>query len=124
MTVKYSKSHEWVKVEGDTALVGISNYAQEQLGDVVFVSSPSVGKKINAGDEVATIESVKTASEMYSPISGEITEVNKVLEDAPEKINSDPMNTGWIYKIKLSNQSELSNLLDENAYNEYLKDLH
>ncbi|MGD9639142.1 MAG: glycine cleavage system protein GcvH [Alphaproteobacteria bacterium] len=122
--IKYTKSHEWIKLEGDRATVGITDYAQSQLGDVVFVSLPEAGKNFKASDEVAVVESVKTASEIYSPVSGEIAEVNSLLEDAPEKINSDAMGDGWIYKIKLTNQGELSALLDEVQYNEFLKELH
>ena len=124
MTIKYLKSHEWVKVDGNIATVGISDYAQEQLGDVVFVDLPQVGKKIFSSQELAVVESVKTASEIYSPVSGEIVEVNNALEDAPEKINADAMGEGWICKIKLSITSELNSLLDEKAYNEFLKELH
>ena len=119
----YSEEHEWIKVEGNIATIGITDYAQEQLGDIVYVSLPEVGNKIFTSQEIAVIESVKTASELYSPISGEVLEVNEVLQDAPEKINADAMGEGWICKIKLINKSELTELFDETAYNNYIKDL-
>ena len=124
MTIRYTKEHEWVKVEGDTATVGISPYAQEQLGDVVFVELPEVGKKIEKGKEMAVVESVKAASEVYAPISGEVTEVNSALADAPATVNEDAMGKGWFAKLKLTNKADLDGLMDEAAYKKYVDDLH
>jgi len=124
MTIRYTKEHEWVKVEGDTATVGISPYAQEQLGDVVFVELPEVGKKIEKGKEMAVVESVKAASEVYAPISGEVAEVNHALTDAPATVNEDALGKGWFAKIKLANKAELDGLMDEAAYKAYVDGLH
>ena len=124
MTIRYTKEHEWVKVDGDTATVGISPYAQEQLGDVVFVELPEVGKKIEKGKEMAVVESVKAASEVYAPISGEVAEVNNALTDAPATVNEDALGKGWFAKIKLANKSELDGLMDEAAYKAYVDGLH
>ena len=120
---KYSKDHEWVNLEGDIATVGISDYAQEQLGDVVFVEVPDAGASLEKGGEAATIESVKAASEVYAPVSGEVTEGNAALADEPAAVNSDPYGAGWFYKIKVSNSSELDDLMDEDAYKAYLETL-
>lgn len=115
--IKYAKSHEWVQVEDNgVATVGISEYAQQALGDVVFVELPKPGAKVSAGKEVAVVESVKAASDIYSPVSGEIMEVNTALQDAPELINSAPLAAGWLYKIKLGDSAELDALLDEKGY--------
>ena len=124
MTIRYTKEHEWVKVEGDTATVGISPYAQEQLGDVVFVELPEVGKKIEKGKEMAVVESVKAASEVYAPIGGEVLEVNAALTDAPATVNEDALGKGWFAKIKLANKGELDGLMDEAAYKAYVDGLH
>jgi glycine cleavage system H protein len=124
MTIRYTKEHEWVLVDGDTATVGISPYAQEQLGDVVFVELPEVGKKIEKGKEMAVVESVKAASEVYAPISGEVAEVNNALTDAPATVNEDALGKGWFAKIKLANKSELDGLMDEAAYKAYVDGLH
>ena len=124
MTIRYTKEHEWVLVDGDTATVGISPYAQEQLGDVVFVELPEVGKKIERGKEMAVVESVKAASEVYAPISGEVAEVNNALTDAPATVNEDALGKGWFAKIKLANKSELDGLMDEAAYKAYVDGLH
>ena len=123
-TIRYTKEHEWVLVDGDTATVGISPYAQEQLGDVVFVELPEVGKKIEKGKEMAVVESVKAASEVYAPIAGEVVEVNNALTDAPATVNEDAMGKGWFAKIKLANKSELDGLMDEAAYKAYVDGLH
>jgi glycine cleavage system H protein len=123
-TIRYTKEHEWVLVDGDTATVGISPYAQEQLGDVVFVELPEVGKKIEKGKEMAVVESVKAASEVYAPISGEVAEVNNALTDAPATVNEDALGKGWFAKIKLANKSELDGLMDEAAYKAYVDGLH
>ena len=114
--VRFTKDHEWVRIEGDTATVGISEYAQEQLGDVVFVEVPEVGMTAAKDEQVAVVESVKAASEIFAPVSGEIVEGNAVLADAPETVNSDPYGAGWFFKIKLSDPSELEKLMDEDAY--------
>ena len=123
MTIRYTKEHEWVLVDGDTATVGISPYAQEQLGDVVFVELPEVGKKIEKGKEMAVVESVKAASEVYAPIGGEVLEVNNALTDAPATVNEDALGKGWFAKIKLANKGELDGLMDAAAYAAYLGSL-
>ncbi len=116
MTTYYTKDHEYVRVEGDTATVGITEYAQSQLGDVVFVELPAVGKSYKAGAEAAVVESVKAASDVYAPVSGEIVAVNTSLPDTPATINEDPEGKGWFMKIKLADKAELSGLMDEAAY--------
>ncbi|SKA75077.1 glycine cleavage system H protein [Paucidesulfovibrio gracilis DSM 16080] len=110
----YAKSHEWVKVDGDTATVGITDFAQQQLGDITFVELPDVGDTFDQGDEFGSVESVKAASELYSPICGEIVAVNDALEDAPEKVNEDPLGEGWLLKLKVAQAPE--GLLDYAAY--------
>lgn len=115
--LKYAKSHEWVRDEGDAVVaIGISDHAQELLGDLVFVEPPEVGATLAAGDECAVVESVKAASDIYSPVSGEVTEVNEALADAPETINDDPYADGWIFKLKMANAAELDNLMDAATY--------
>ena len=115
--LKYRESHEWVRDEGDgTVTVGISDHAQAQLGDMVFVELPEVGNSYGQGDACAVVESVKAASDAYAPVSGEVTEVNDALEDAPEAVNTDPYGDGWMFKMKLSDPSELDGLLDAEAY--------
>jgi glycine cleavage system H protein len=114
--LKYAKSHEWVRVSGDTATVGITDHAQHELTDIVFVELPEVGKKVKAGDPCAVVESVKTASDIYSPVSGEVVEVNKAVVDNPALANSEPHGAGWFFKIKLSNPSELNALLSPEQY--------
>jgi glycine cleavage system H protein len=123
MSVKYSNEHEWIRVEGDVGTIGITNYAQEQLGDVVFVEVPAVGRKVTRGESVAVVESVKAASDIFSPVSGEIVEGNAALADSPGDVNAEPMGKGWFFKIKLSNKSELDGLMDEAAYNTFVKGL-
>jgi glycine cleavage system H protein len=118
----YSEDHEWINVDGDTGTVGVSNFAQEQLGDVVFVDLPQVGAEVSKGDEVAVVESVKAASEIYTPVSGEITAVNETLNDAPETVNADAENGGWLYKIKLADEGELDGLMDADAYAAFAKE--
>jgi glycine cleavage system H protein len=122
--LRYSKEHEWVKLEGDVAIVGISPYAQEQLGDVVFVDLPAIGKKVEKGKELAVVESVKAASEVYAPISGEVVEVNEALGDAPGTVNEDSLGKGWFAKLKIANKAELDGLMDEAAYKAYCEGLH
>jgi glycine cleavage system H protein len=113
---KYSDQHEWVRVDGDTGTVGISDFAQEQLGDVVFIELPSVGKAVIQGEEVAVVESVKAASEIYSPISGVVIEVNEALVDQPGTVNEAAEVEGWVFKIKLADLSELDDLMDSDDY--------
>jgi glycine cleavage system H protein len=117
---RYTKEHEWVSVQGNVAAVGITDYAQHELGDVVFVEAPKVGTKVEAGKTFGTVESVKAVSDIYAPASGEVTETNDVLNNTPEKINSDPHGDGWLIKIKLSNPAELNSLMDAAAYEAYI----
>ncbi|HVU09121.1 MAG TPA: glycine cleavage system protein GcvH [Verrucomicrobiae bacterium] len=114
--LKYAKSHEWVRVSGDITTVGITDHAQAELTDIVFVELPEVGRKVKAGEACAVVESVKTASDIYSPVSGEITEVNKNVVDNPSLVNSEPDSNGWFYKIKLSNPAEVNSLLSPDDY--------
>ena len=114
--LKYAKSHEWVRVSGDTATVGITDHAQAELTDIVFVELPAAGRKVKAGEACAVVESVKTASDIYSPVSGEILETNKAIVDNPALVNSAPASDGWFYKIKLSNPAELNALLSPEDY--------
>jgi glycine cleavage system H protein len=123
-TLRYTEEHEWIRVDGDTATIGISPYAQEQLGDVVFVDLPQTGKKVEKGKEVAVVESVKAASEVYAPVSGEVVAVNSDLASEPARVNSDPLGQGWFVKLKLSNKAELDGLMDQAAYDAYVKGLH
>ncbi|WP_374654664.1 glycine cleavage system protein GcvH [Dongia sp.] len=122
--IRFAKDHEWVKVEGDVATIGISPYAQEQLGDVVFVDLPAIGKKVEKGKELAVVESVKAASEVYAPVSGEVVEVNEALGDTPGTVNEDALGKGWFAKVKMSNKAELDALMDEAAYKTYCEGLH
>ena len=117
---KYTKEHEWIKVSGDTGTVGITDYAQHALGDVVFVELPKVGAKLAANQSLGTVESVKAVSEIYSPVSGEVTEINGTLANAPETINQDPHGAAWLIKIKLSNPAKLGGLMDAAAYQAYI----
>jgi glycine cleavage system H protein len=121
MTTRYTKSHEYVRVEGDVGVVGITDYAQTQLGDVVFVELPPVGQSLPAGAEAATVESVKAASEINAPVSGTVVDVNNALTDSPGLVNEDPFGKSWFLKIKLTDAAELDSLLDEDAYREFLK---
>ena len=121
--IKFSEDHEWIKIEGDIGTIGITNYAQEQLGDVVFVELPEAGKTYAQGDEAAVVESVKAASEIYAIVSGEVTEANDALAEDPAKVNGDPQGEGWFFKIKISNPSELEGLMDEAAYKTYVEGL-
>ena len=121
--LKFTQDHEWIRVEGDVGVIGISDHAQEQLGDIVFIDPPEVGKELSKGDEAAVVESVKAASELYAPVSGEIVEFNESLSDDPAQVNSDPLGGGWIFKIRFSNPSELDGMMDEAAYGNYLETL-
>ena len=119
--IYFSEEHEWVRVDGDTATCGISEYAQVQLGDVVFVDLPTTGTDVTKDDDCAVVESVKAASDVYAPLSGEVVEVNEALETDPGLVNSDAQGDGWFFKIKISDVSELENLMDESAYAEFCK---
>ncbi len=114
--LQYTKSHEWVRIEGDTATIGITDHAQDELGDVVFVELPDEGATFDAGESFGTVESVKAVSDLYTPVGGEVVEVNSSLEDAPEKINDDPYGEGWICELTLDDPGELDGLLDAAAY--------
>ncbi len=118
--LKYDKEHEWIKVDGDIATVGISHFAQDQLGEVVYVDMPSVGDEINAGESFGEIESVKSVSELYAPVTGEIIEVNEALDDTPETVNQDPHGAGWMIKVRLGDPAEVGALLDAAAYDAFL----
>ncbi len=114
--LKFLSSHEWVSIDGDIATIGVSDHAQELLGDLVFVELPEEGSSISAGDSAGVIESVKAASDTYAPVSGEVVEINSELEDSPERINDDPYGDGWMYKVKMEDPDEVSGLLDADAY--------
>jgi len=121
MSLYFTKEHEWIRVEGDTATIGISNHAQEALGDIVFAEVPEAGRKVSKGEEAAVVESVKAASDVYAPVSGEVVEGNRAVADDPALVNSDPEGQGWFFKLKLDNPSELDGLMDEAAYREWVK---
>lgn len=123
MSLYFTKEHEWIRVDGDTATVGISDHAQEQLGDIVFAEVPETGKQLTKGQEAAVVESVKAASDVYSPVSGEVTEGNSKVADDPSIVNSDPEGEGWFFKIKLADPSEVDGLMDESAYRDWVKTL-
>ncbi|MFL6760199.1 glycine cleavage system protein GcvH [Sphingomonas sp.] len=123
MPVYFTKDHEWIRVDGDTATVGISNHAQEQLGDIVFAEVPEARRRLTRGQEAAVVESVKAASDVYAPVSGEVIEGNPAVADDPALINSDPEGLGWFFKLKLDNPSELDGLMDEAAYREWVNTL-
>jgi glycine cleavage system H protein len=120
-TTYYTKSHEWVRIDGDTAVVGISAHAQEQLGDVVFVELPAVGSEVIQGGQAATVESVKAASEVYAPVGGEVVEGNKALEENPALVNQDAEGEGWFFKLRLRDPAEAEGLMDRAAYDAYLE---
>ena len=115
---KYSKDHEWLELNKDIATVGITNHAQESLGDIVFIELPEIGRLVKSGDQIGVVESVKAASDLFSPVSGEIIEVNNELQNSPQLLNTDPENTGWYMKIKIDNAEELTNLMNFNQYKE------
>jgi glycine cleavage system H protein len=117
---RYTKDHEWISAKGDVATIGISDYAQHELGDVVFVELPAVGTKVEAGKTFGTVESVKAVSEIYAPANGEVMEINGELQNRPETINSDPHGSGWLIKVKLANPAELNTLMDAAAYEAYI----
>jgi glycine cleavage system H protein len=123
MTTYFTREHEWIKVDGDTATVGITDHAQEALGDIVFTEVPDAGKQLSKGQEAAVVESVKAASDVYSPVSGEVTEGNQAVVDVPSLVNSDPEGEGWFFKLKLSDAGELDGLMDEGSYRDWVKTL-
>jgi glycine cleavage system H protein len=123
MSLYFTKEHEWVRVDGDTATVGITNHAQEELGDIVFAEVPEAGRRLSKGQEAAVVESVKAASDVYAPVSGEVIEGNQAVADDPALVNNDPEGQGWFFKLKLDNASELDGLMDEAAYREWVKAL-
>jgi glycine cleavage system H protein len=123
MSLYFTKDHEWIRVDGDTATVGISNHAQEQLGDIVFVEIPEAGRRVGKGQEAAVVESVKAASDVYSPVSGEVVEGNQAIADDPALVNSDPEGQGWFFKLKLDNVGELDGLMDQDAYRKWVNTL-
>ncbi len=114
--LRFTKTHEWLLVQGDIATLGITDYAQHELGDIVFVELPAVGKAVKAGDVISTVESVKSVSEVYSPVSGTVTDVNNALEDDPGGVNTDPMGEGWILKLRIGDKAEIAKLLTAAAY--------
>lgn len=118
--LKYTKDHEWVRADGDMATVGITEFASQELGDIVFIEVETVGEEMDAEDTFGSIEAVKTVSDMFMPVSGEVTEFNGALEDAPETINQDPYGEGWIIKVRMTDPSQLDNLLDAKAYRELI----
>jgi glycine cleavage system H protein len=121
--MRFTKDHEWVSVDGDIATVGITQYAADQLGDVVFVEVPAAGRKVAKGEAIAVVESVKAASDIYAPVSGEVVESNAALADTPGDVNTEPMGKGWFFKIKISDKGELAGLMDEAAYAAFVKGL-
>ena len=122
-TTYYSEEHEWITIEGNTGTVGITDFAQEQLGDIVFAEVTKANEEVTKHEEVAVVESVKAASVIFSPVSGLISEVNVLLEDTPETINSDPLDNGWIYKITITNPDELDDLMDLDSYNKFVESI-
>lgn len=122
--VKYTRDHEWIRLEGDLAVIGITDYAQTQLGDVVYVELPELGRRVEQGKEAAVVESVKAASEVYAPISGEVVAVNDALSGEPGKVNADPMGEGWFLKLRVADPKELDALMDEAAYDAFVEGLH
>jgi glycine cleavage system H protein len=122
--LRFTRDHEWIRLEGDLAVVGITDYAQSQLGDVVYVELPEIGRRVEKGKEAAVVESVKAASEVYAPVSGEITEVNEAIAADPAKVNADPLGEGWFIKLRLTDPKELEGLLDEAAYQRFVEEQH
>jgi glycine cleavage system H protein len=119
--LRFTKDHEWIWLDGELAVVGVTDYAQSQLGDVVYVELPEIGRRVEKGKEVAVVESVKAASEVYAPASGEVAEVNEALAVDPAKVNADPMGEGWFLKLRLTDLKELEGLLDEAAYQQFIE---
>jgi len=123
MSLMFTADHEWILVKGDVATIGITDYAQQALGDIVFVETPEVGSDVSSGDEAGVVESVKAASEIYVPVSGEVVEVNEDLESEPSKVNTDPMTDGWMFKVRMTEPAELDGLMDEAAYTSHIEGL-
>lgn len=123
MSLYFTRDHEWIRIEGDNATIGISDHAQEALGDIVFAELPEAGRRVSKGQEAAVVESVKAASDVYAPVSGEVIEANPAVADDPAIINRDPEGEGWFFKLKLENSDELDGLMDEGAYREWVKTL-
>jgi glycine cleavage system H protein len=123
MSRYFTQDHEWIDVAGDIGTIGISDYAQGQLGDITFVELPSVGATVAKGDSVSVVDSVKAASDVYAPVSGEVTDVNEALGDQPELVNSDALTGGWLFRVKLANKAELDDLMDDTAYQAYIEGL-
>jgi glycine cleavage system H protein len=121
MTTRYTRDHEWIRLEGDVATIGITDYAQEQLGDIVFVELPEIGKKLDKGAEAAVVESVKAASEVFAPVTGEVVDVNGTLSDQPGAVNEDPEGTGWFMKMRVADKAGADSLMDADAYKAFLK---
>ena len=119
-TFRFTRDHEWVRLDGDLAIVGITDYAQSQLGDVVYVELPEIGRRVEKGKEAAVVESVKAASEVYAPVSGEVAEINEALTADPAKVNADPMGEGWFLKLRLDDPKELDSLMDEEGYKRFI----
>ncbi len=122
--LKYSKEHEWIKVKGDIGIVGVTDFAQEQLTDIVFVDLPEKGKKAEAGKQIAVIESVKSVSDVFSPVNGKVIEVNEQLRDSPEIINKDPYGEGWMVKIRIENKDKLNELMPAEEYDKFIAEKH
>src|SRR5271154_539971 len=122
--LRFTRDHEWVRLNGDLAVVGITDYAQSQLGDVVYVELPEIGRRVEKGKEAAVVESVKAASEVYAPVSGEVAEVNDALAVDPAKVNADPMGEGWFMKLRLDDPKQLEGLMDEAAYQRFVEEQH
>ena len=120
--LRYSRDHEWVRVDGDLAVVGITDYAQSQLGDVVYVELPEIGRRVEQGKEAAVVESVKAASEVYAPVSGEVVEINEALAADPARVNADPTGEGWFIKLRLDDPKQLDTLMDEDAYTRFVEE--
>jgi glycine cleavage system H protein len=123
MSLYFTREHEWIRIDGDTAMVGISDHAQQALGDIVFAEVPEAGRKLAKGQEAAVVESVKAASDVYAPVSGEVVEGNQAIADEPGLINRDPEGDGWFFKLRLDDQGELDGLMDDAAYREWVKTL-
>ena len=122
--LRFTRDHEWVRLDGDLAVVGITDYAQSQLGDVVYVELPEIGRRVEQGKEAAVVESVKAASEVYAPVSGEVTDVNEMLSADPAKVNADPMGEGWFLKLRIDDPAEFDRLMDEEAYERFVGEQH
>jgi glycine cleavage system H protein len=122
--LRFTRDHEWVRLDGDLAVVGITDYAQSQLGDVVYVELPEIGRRVEQGKEAAVVESVKAASEVYAPVSGEVTDINETLTADPAKVNADPMGEGWFLKLRIDNPAEFDRLMDGEAYERFVGEQH